>query len=720
MEQLQRNHPSLTQQPQPQQPQAQALPSSSSSGVILRLTNAERRQRCLDDIRRRRRLLRRKPGIAIVTPSRSTPPPPSQCYHRTSESTTCRPSSSSSSSLSSSHPLASVVTPRNEKVTARQKEEEQEQETNNRQEITIRRNPHLRSFLVENFLPDRDSIALDSRRRRPNNDRHRPNDIVRHPHDGDHNHNNNHNHNHNNNNNHNSSDTRAKYKILRHAIHSVSPLIRKGMDRPGGIQLSVDNPWKSRHFVVNVERPAVLRQYFGRTVERHRKKKKKKNGKRKRKRDGERDGDGDEEAHVEGRDDGGEFVTRHFVTREMTPSMTIVADEIHHYLKELLRSDKSLSIEPFNHVTVLLYYEKTPRHGRVDDEQTASSSSSSSSPSTKTLLTTTSSTASSLRTTTSTTTSTSTLTTNSSPRKRTQYHRKNHLQLPYHTDNVYSKSGKFLHAKNSQKQYTVTAILTLGDERILHFQKQCLYKNHSTGIGIWRKCHEGESFERFRMGNGSLFVLHPEDEVPMFRKRRGSGSGVVGGVGAVGSGSGGGGNYNDDASSSLWEGARSRFLHGGIRNRDTRMAGRFRDRGHDRKLSVALVFRTVTAKLTLHRVTGKFPDSPKGEDGIHGNGCDDDDDDDDDVHDDDDDDSTDSTIPSSSTTSSSSVNNANPIDEKLATFRRERLKRANSKLQLLWCSVCMRYFGSLLDFRGKDSSRYSLRHPRVLALGEDD
>jgi len=345
--------------------------------------------------------------------------------------------------------------------------------------------------------------------------------------------------------------------------------------------------------------------------------------------------------------------------------MTIVADEIHNYLKVLLKSDKSLSIEPFNHVTVLLYYEKTPRHDD-DDEITASTSSS---------------------------TKPSTTTPNST--EKIKNYRRNHLQLPYHTDNVYSKSGKFLHSKNSQKQHTITAILTLGDERILHFQKQCLYKNHSTGTMKWRKCHEGEYFERFRMGNGSLFVLHPEDEVPKFRRKSGN------------------------ASSGLLEGAKSRFLHGGIRNggggMDNRAYNFYREPDNNCRLSVALVFRTVTAELTLHRVTGKFPEPlEKEENGTHGNGCDADDDDD--VKDYD---STDSTIPSSSTASSTLVRN-NLIDEKLATFRRERLKRANSNLQLLWCSVCMRYFGCLLDFGGKLSSKYSLRKPYVLSLGDDD
>mmetsp|Transcript_16159 Transcript_16159/g.33727 ORF Transcript_16159/g.33727 Transcript_16159/m.33727 type:complete len:285 (+) Transcript_16159:32-886(+) len=234
MEQHQRHHPSLTQ-----------------TGVILRITNAERRRRCLDDIRRRRGLLRRKPGNAIVTPSVFTPPPPS-------DSILCRPSSYSSHAAG---------TPKKEKEKVgekeKQKEKEKEKEKVKEKEMTIRGHPHLRSFLVENFLPDCHGIAFDSRRRHHgsrSNYRHQKGIGGR---DND--------HDERQRDNRDSSNARAKYRILRHAINSVSPLIRNGMDRPGGIQLSVDNPWKSRHFVVNVERPAVLRQYFGRTVERKRK-----------------------------------------------------------------------------------------------------------------------------------------------------------------------------------------------------------------------------------------------------------------------------------------------------------------------------------------------------------------------------------------------------------------------------------------------------------------
>jgi len=51
-----------------------------------------------------------------------------------------------------------------------------------------------------------------------------------------------------------------------HAKNAISTLIFNGMGEPDGIQLSVDNPWNFGNRIVNVERPAVLRQYFGETV----------------------------------------------------------------------------------------------------------------------------------------------------------------------------------------------------------------------------------------------------------------------------------------------------------------------------------------------------------------------------------------------------------------------------------------------------------------------
>mmetsp|Transcript_564 Transcript_564/g.1116 ORF Transcript_564/g.1116 Transcript_564/m.1116 type:complete len:251 (+) Transcript_564:773-1525(+) len=196
----------------------------------------------------------------------------------------------------------------------------------------------------------------------------------------------------------------------------------------------------------------------------------------------------------------------------MSPSMTRLAEIIHRDLKKRLENDNTVSVEPFNHVTILMYYQKS-----LDEK-------------------------------------------------------KNHKRklLEFHTDNVYSTNGLFVNNKNSQKEKTVTAILTLGNERVLKFQKQLLVDNDETGKQIWEGCGGEDSFcSYFRLSNGSLFVLHPNDEIPKIRKELDS--------------------ENMDCT-------KSRFRHGGI--------DAFKARN---KLSVALVFRNVTTVLTLHRETGKLP-----------------------------------------------------------------------------------------------------------------
>ena len=96
--------------------------------------------------------------------------------------------------------------------------------------------------------------------------------------------------------------------------------------------------------------------------------------------------------------------------------------------------------------------------------------------------------------------------------------------LAFHTDNVYSVNGKFLHGKNSQKENTPTCVVTIGGSRFLQFERQVTSVNPKTGRRKWMR-----SFVKsIELHDNSLFVLDPSDECPekfllntLFRWRHG-------------------------------------------------------------------------------------------------------------------------------------------------------------------------------------------------------
>lgn len=87
---------------------------------------------------------------------------------------------------------------------------------------------------------------------------------------------------------------------------------------------------------------------------------------------------------------------RFSTTREMTFAMKVIADEVYQYLQARFSDDDSVSIHPFNHVTVLFYYQKID--GKANNKS----------------------------------------------------------MLGYHTDNVFSHDGVFLQDSNSQMENTFT------------------------------------------------------------------------------------------------------------------------------------------------------------------------------------------------------------------------------------------------------------------------
>lgn len=190
-----------------------------------------------------------------------------------------------------------------------------------------------------------------------------------------------------------------KSLLMAMAFLIPTTLILRGIDTIDGIQISVDKPTMCQSRLVNLERPAVLRQYFGLDLDH---------------------ADGPDHLPPLEREDlvwrscygagsGARTVGVHPIystTREMTAPMKIMADHIYNYLWERFKDDNSVVVLPFNHVTILLYYQKEEDDVATDLTNMQKS------------------------------------------------------MIGYHTDNVYSSSleilGKFLQEENSQVENTFT------------------------------------------------------------------------------------------------------------------------------------------------------------------------------------------------------------------------------------------------------------------------
>lgn len=223
-------------------------------------------------------------------------------------------------------------------------------------------------------------------------------------------------------------------KSLLHSdeIHVAKSIPRSIVNNPlnsqNGIQVSLDNVYG--HECWNMLRPAVLRQYFALRA-RH---------------DSSElfcygSGSGMHSAGV-------------ITTREMTSEMKQVAEWIHSTLLLIDATNPSLTsgmdIEPFNHCTVLFYFQKKP---------------------------------------------------------------KQHVkQLNYHCDNLYSNDGKFQANRNSQKENTPTCTLTLEGDRELWFLLLKLENDHSDGSSRCR--WQPTKVDMVTLSENMLLILHPADEIP--------------------------------------------------------------------------------------------------------------------------------------------------------------------------------------------------------------
>lgn len=86
--------------------------------------------------------------------------------------------------------------------------------------------------------------------------------------------------------------------------------------------------------------------------------------------------------------------------------------------------------------------------------------------------------------------------------------------LAFHSDCTFDHSGNYLKGRNSQKENTCVAVLTLGDSRTLHFKKRIAMESKS-GRRKW--VHTVDEGQNFVLKDNSVFMLDPTDEKPCLR-----------------------------------------------------------------------------------------------------------------------------------------------------------------------------------------------------------
>ena len=130
--------------------------------------------------------------------------------------------------------------------------------------------------------------------------------------------------------------------------------------------------------------------------------------------------------------------------------------------------------------------------------------------------------------------------------------------LSFHSDCTFDHCGRYIPSRNSQKENTCVAVLTVGDSRKLHFKKRVVVAG-GKGKKKWKITDDDG--ETFILCNNSLFLLHPDDEKPLLRLKD---------------------NYI------------SQYVHGGVNIQN------------DNDLSIALVFRVVCVDREYNAITSKL------------------------------------------------------------------------------------------------------------------
>ena len=87
--------------------------------------------------------------------------------------------------------------------------------------------------------------------------------------------------------------------------------------------------------------------------------------------------------------------------------------------------------------------------------------------------------------------------------------------LSFHSDCTFDHNGNYIPYRNSQKKNSSVLVLTVGDCRTLYFKKRIVIES-TTGRKRWKITDD--TAVSFRLENNSVFLLHPQDEIPILRE----------------------------------------------------------------------------------------------------------------------------------------------------------------------------------------------------------
>ena len=87
--------------------------------------------------------------------------------------------------------------------------------------------------------------------------------------------------------------------------------------------------------------------------------------------------------------------------------------------------------------------------------------------------------------------------------------------MPFHCDVTYNHKGKYVTSLNEQVENTPSVIISLGDDRQLHWQRQMLKTNNKTGRLKWYDVSMSDFSRTINLYDKSIYVVNTLDEKPI-------------------------------------------------------------------------------------------------------------------------------------------------------------------------------------------------------------
>ena len=86
--------------------------------------------------------------------------------------------------------------------------------------------------------------------------------------------------------------------------------------------------------------------------------------------------------------------------------------------------------------------------------------------------------------------------------------------MPFHCDVSYNHQGKYVTHLNEQVENTPSVIISLGDDRKLHWQRQILKVNKATGRLKWYNIEKNIFKKAVNLGDKTIYLVNTLDEKP--------------------------------------------------------------------------------------------------------------------------------------------------------------------------------------------------------------